>query len=130
LFPAAGNQADGDPTQPQAFGPYPVSRLSGSFASGSNGRYVESVTVTVSGTPFTLNEIFYAGVKNNNTVLSLETDKFGTGAQSFQDPGVGLLQIQNLTGASVSQPQDRPANSSTFRPSPPREGELPSRRVR
>jgi hypothetical protein len=121
------NQADGDPNQTQAFGPYPASTLSGTFASGSNGRFVETVTVTVNGTPYTLDEIFYAGVNNNNTVLSLETDTFGTGAQSFQGPGVALLQIQNLTTASVSQPQDRAPNSATFKraPSPGRAGEPP-----
>jgi len=54
------------------------------------------VTITVDGTPYTLNEIFYAGVNGNNTVLSLETDPLGTGGQSYQGPGTGLLQIQNL----------------------------------
>ena len=80
----------------QAFGPYSSVPLSGSFVNGSNGRYIEAVTITVNGTPYTLNEIFYAGVNGNNTVLSLETDPFGTGGQSYQGPGTGLLQIQNL----------------------------------
>ncbi len=80
----------------QAFGPYSAVPLSGSFASGTNGRYVEAFTITVNGTPYTLNEIFYAGVNANNGVLSLETDSFGTGSQSFQGPGTGIMQIQNL----------------------------------
>ena len=74
----------------EALGPYAASPLSGSFASGSNGRYVEALTVTVNGTPHTLNEIFYAGANNNGTVLSLDTDAFGSGP-SFQGPGTGLL---------------------------------------
>jgi len=88
----------------QAFGPYSAVPLSGSFTNGSNGRYVESVTITVNGTPYTLNEIFYAGVNGNATVLSLETDAFGSGSQSFQGPGIGLLQVQNLSDPA---PQNR-----------------------
>jgi hypothetical protein len=107
------NQADGDPNQVQALGPYPASRLSGSFASGSNGRYVETVTVMVNGTPYTLDEIFYAGVDSNNTVLSLETNAFGVGSQSFTGPGTGLLQIQNLTIPSVL-PQSQMRQSPGF----------------
>ena len=92
----------------EALGPYSAVPLSGSFANGSSGRYVEAVTITVNGTPYTLNEIFYAGVNGNNTVISLETDPFGTGAQSFQGPGTGLLQIQNLNGGgSPPRNEDR-----------------------
>jgi hypothetical protein len=80
----------------QGFGPYSGIPLSGTFANGSNGRYVETVTITMEGTPYTMTEVFYAGVNGNNTVLSLEADPFGTGSQSFTGPGVGLLQIQNL----------------------------------
>lgn len=80
----------------QTFGPYSATPLSGSFVSGSNGRYVETITLTTTAGTYTLNEIFYAGVNSNNTVLSLETDPFGTGTQSFQGPGIGLLQLQNL----------------------------------
>jgi hypothetical protein len=95
----------------EAFGPYSATPLSGSFVNGSNGRYVETITLTVGTTPYTLNEIFYAGVNGNNTVLSLETDPFGTGSQSFEGPGVGLLQIQNLTLPGLPLPQGRRAQN-------------------
>jgi len=116
------NQADGNPDETGAFGPYPASALSGSFASGTSGRYVEAVTVTVNGTPYTLNEIFYAGVNGNNTVLSLETDVFGAGGQSFTGPGTGLLQIQDLTIPSFSRPQYQDPKNAAFR-----QGALPAK---
>ncbi len=110
----------------QGFGPYSAVPLTGSFTSSSNGRYVGSVTITVDGTPYALNEIFYAGVNGNNTVLSLETDKFGTGSQSFQGPGVGLLQIQNLNDPSQPRSQYRaPARPIFALPSGP--GSAPAR---
>lgn len=117
----------------QAFGPFSAIPLSGPFTNGSNGRYVETVTITVNGTPYTLNEIFYAGVNGNTTVLSVETDSFGAGGQSFQGPGTGLLQIQNLNDPG---PQNRRSqtpgsafsgNARPTRARPPnsRDGTLP-----